>query len=94
MGAVLSTGGNQNTRRKPAMLGRVKLDITLLTCDQGNFNQISARSRNRTLVTVVRGTCTTTVPPALVIVEILNEYDGPRFYCHHYHFARNYQSDF
>ena len=43
--------------------GRVKLDNTLLTCDQGNFNQITARSRNRTLVTVVRDMCTTTVPP-------------------------------
>ena len=31
-------------------------------CDQGNFNQITAWSWNRTLVTVVRGTCTTTVP--------------------------------
>ena len=38
------------------MLGRDKLDSTLLTCDQGNFNQITARSRNRTLVTVVRDT--------------------------------------
>ena len=46
------------------MLGRVKLNNTLLTCDQGNFNQITARGRNRTLVTVVRDTCTTTVPPA------------------------------
>ena len=47
------------------MLGRVKLNITLLTCDQGNFNQITAWSRNRTLVTGVRDTCTTPVPPAL-----------------------------
>ena len=47
------------------MLGRVKLDNTLLTCDKGNFNQITARCRNRTLVTVVRDTCTTTVPPAV-----------------------------
>ena len=46
------------------MLGRDKVDDTFLTCDQGNFNQITARSRNRTLITVVRGTCTTTVPPA------------------------------
>ena len=45
------------------MLGRDELDSTLLTCDQGNFNQITTRSRNRTLVTVVIGTCTTTVPP-------------------------------
>ena len=30
----------------------------------GNFNQITARGRNRTLVTAVRDTCTTTVPPA------------------------------
>ena len=46
-------------------LGRVKLDNTLLTCDEGNFNQITARSRNRTLVTVVRGTCSTTVSPGI-----------------------------
>ena len=46
------------------MLGRVKLDNTLLTCDQGNFNQITARSRALTQVTVVRDTCTTTVPAA------------------------------
>ena len=31
------------------MLGRDKLDNTLLTCGQGNFNQITARRRNRTL---------------------------------------------
>ena len=47
------------------MLGRVKLDNTLLTCDHGNFNQITARSRNRTLVTVVRDTCTTIVTRVL-----------------------------
>ena len=34
------------------MLGRVKLDNTLLTYDKGNFNQITPRSWNRTLVTV------------------------------------------
>ena len=36
------------------MLGRVKLDNTLLTCDKGTFNQITARRRKQTLVTVVR----------------------------------------
>ena len=46
------------------MLGRVKLDKTLLICDHGHFNQITARSHNRTLFTVVRDTSTTTVPPA------------------------------
>ena len=46
------------------MLGRVKLDNTLLECDQGNFSQITAQSWDQTLVTVVRNTCTTTVPPA------------------------------
>ena len=45
------------------MLGRVKLDNTLLTFDHGNFNQITAWSRNQTLVIVVRDTCSTTVPP-------------------------------
>ena len=34
-----------STRRKPAMLGGAKLDNTLLTCDQGNFNVKTARSR-------------------------------------------------
>ena len=63
-GSSVSTGGNRSTRRKLAMFGRVKLDNTLLTCDQGNFNQITPRSRNRILVTVVRDTCTTTVSPA------------------------------
>ena len=38
---VLCTEGNQNTRRKLAVLGRVKLDHTFPTCDQGNFNQIT-----------------------------------------------------
>ena len=46
------------------MLGRGKLDNILLTCDQGSLNQITARSGNRTPVTVVRDTCTTNVPPA------------------------------
>ena len=59
----VTTGGNRIARRKPAIRGGVKLDNTLPTCDQGNFNQITTRSRNRTLVTVVRDTCTTTVTP-------------------------------
>ena len=63
-GSSVTTGGNRSTRRIPAMLGRVKLDNTLLTSDQGNFSQITARSRNRTLVTVARDTCAATVPPA------------------------------
>ena len=46
------------------MLGTVKLDNNLLTCDQGNFNQITAWSRSQILATVVRDTCSTTVPPA------------------------------
>ena len=53
----VTTGGNWNTQ--------YKLNNTLLTCDQGNFNQATARSQNRIQVTVVRDTCTTTVPPAL-----------------------------
>ena len=60
----VTTGGNRSTRRKPAMVGRDKLDNTLLTYDKGNFNQITARSWNRNLVTVGRNTCTTTVPSA------------------------------
>ena len=50
----VTTGGNRSTRRKPAMLGRDKLDSTLLTYDQGNFNQITAQSRNRTLAILKR----------------------------------------
>ena len=48
------------------MLGRVSLDNTLLACALGNFNQITAGPwrRNRTLDTVVKDKCTTTVPPA------------------------------
>ena len=46
------------------MLGRVKLDNILLTRDQGNFSHITPWSRNRTSVTVVTDTCTTTAPPA------------------------------
>ena len=46
------------------MLGRVKMNNTLLTYDKGNFNQMTARSWNRTVVTMVRDTSTTTVPPA------------------------------
>ena len=68
-GSSVTTGGNLSTRTKPAMLGRVKLDNTLLTCDKGNFNQITARSRNRTLITMVRGTCTTTLPPAPLLMS-------------------------
>ena len=45
------------------MLGRVKLDNTRLTCDQGNFNHITARSRNRIQFTEVSDACDTTVPP-------------------------------
>ena len=54
------------------MLGGGKLDNTLAPCDQDNCNQMTARSRNRTLVTVAResnsshyGGGGTTVPPAL-----------------------------
>ena len=63
-GSNAITGGNRSTRRKPAMLCRVKLDNTLLICDKGNFNQITARSRNRTRITVVRDACSTIAPPA------------------------------
>ena len=52
------------------MLGRVKLENTLLTCDIGNFNEITARSRNQTLVTVMRDPCTTTVQPAPPITKM------------------------
>ena len=44
------------------MLGRVKLVNALLTCDPGNFNQI----------TVVKDTCTTIVPPSPPLLEDQN----------------------
>ena len=53
-GSSVTTGGNRSTWRKPTMLGKVKLDNTLLTCDKGNFNQITARSRNIILVAEMR----------------------------------------
>ena len=74
MGQVLLQKENRSTRRKPAMLGRVKLDYTLLTRDQGNFNQITAKSRKRTLVTVVRDTRTTTVSPPTQVLPLRNNY--------------------
>ena len=64
-GCNVITGGNRSTRRKPVMFGRVKLDNTLFTYDQGNFNQITAWNRSRVLATVMRDTCTTTVLLAL-----------------------------
>ena len=48
-------------------------EYTLLTCDQGNFNHVTARSRNRTIVTVVRDTCTTTVASAPPLQAIYME---------------------
>ena len=52
------------------MLGKDKLDNTLFTCDQGYFNQITTRSRNLTLVTMVKDTFATSVPPeASQIIE-------------------------
>ena len=55
------------------MLGRVKPGNTLLTSDISNFKQITARSRNRPLVTVVRDTCTSVVPlsPHPIVYESL-----------------------
>ena len=49
--------------------------MTFLTYDQGNFNQITARSRTQTLVIVVRDTCTTTVPltPVIFILRLRSE---------------------
>ena len=70
-GSSVATGGNQSTWQKPAMLGKVKLDNTLLTCDQGNFHQITAGRQNQTPVTVVRDMCTTTVPPATLSGQAL-----------------------
>ena len=64
MGPVLLQEETGVLGKKLAMVSRDKLDNTLLTSNQGNFNQITAQSQNRTLVTVVRNTCTTAVPPA------------------------------
>ena len=53
------------------MLGRVKLENSFLTCDQGNFNQITARSHNWILVTVVRDRCSTTVLLAPLVSHVV-----------------------
>ena len=76
------------------MLGRVKLENILLTCDQGNFNQITERSKNRTLVTVVRDKCTINVSLApqqsaihfcvLLIVQLGNLYSNKLIYRYSY----------
>ena len=50
------------------MLGRVKLDNTLLTCDQGNFDLTTAQSQKRSLVTDVKDMHPTTVPPRPFLV--------------------------
>ena len=66
MGPVLLQEETGVPRRwKPSMLGRVKLDNILLTCDQGNFNRITARSWKRTLVSGERHMhylCATSTP--------------------------------
>ena len=38
-GFSVTTGGNWSTRREPAMIGRVKLDKTVLIPERGNLNQ-------------------------------------------------------
>ena len=63
-GSSDTTGENRSIRRKSAVFGRDKLNNTLLTCHRRNFNQITELSRNRTLVAMVKETCTTTVQPA------------------------------
>ena len=67
MGPVLLQEETGVPGKKPAMLDSVKLINTFLTCDKGNFNQITARSRNQTLVTMVRDTRTTTVPTVALV---------------------------
>ena len=49
---------------KPAILVRVKLGNFLFIFGQSNLNHTTVWSWNRTLVTVARDRCTTTVPPA------------------------------
>ena len=41
-GTSVITGRNQSAWRKPATPGGVKLGNTVLTCDQSNFNQVTA----------------------------------------------------
>ena len=45
LASSVTEGGNRTTRRKPAVLATINLDNILLTCDQGNFDQIAAQSR-------------------------------------------------
>ena len=74
-GSNITTGGNSNTQRKTTMLGRVKLNNTFLTCDKGDFNQRAPWSQNQIHVTVVRDTCTTTVP--FNVLTVILYIDGP-----------------
>ena len=53
--APVTTRGNRSTLRKPVVLGELKLDNTLLTGDQGNFNQITAWRCSRTLAVTQTG---------------------------------------
>lgn len=62
-GCSVTAVGNRRIPKKPAMFSTVKQDNTILTCDKGSFNQIRARGWNRTLVKLVRDSCTTTLPP-------------------------------
>ena len=71
-GSSVTTRGNRSTWRKPVMFGRFKLENTLLTCDQCNLNQVTACSRNRTPVTKLRGTCTTTAVSMLCERDVLS----------------------
>ena len=69
MGPVLLQLKTGVPGEKPAMFGRVKLDNTLLTCDKGNFNQITAKSQNRTPVVI--HLCSSTVPLAPTNIDII-----------------------
>ena len=69
-GSTVTTWRNRSTQRELEILGRVKLDNTLLVLDKGKFNQIAAQSRNQTLVTVMRDMWPTTVLPAPPLTEV------------------------
>ena len=73
------------------MVGRVRLDNTLLKCDKGNFNQVTARSQNQILVIVMRDMCTATVlaasqylPKLMIqlIKQVVRGYRDPSVFYH------------
>ena len=54
------------------MLGRVKLDNTLLTCDKGNFNQITAEAESNPSSERHVQSTVAPAPPKIDIIRLLS----------------------